>query len=110
MINLVLKNGELVVLELLVAVNLGSASRVLGNEGALAENGNMLLETTLLSEGLDIAHELVAGDALERVADLGLEVAGEINGGFGAAGLDLLALDVLAVCLTGRCQSSSPSD
>lgn len=104
MIDLVLQHQQLIVGELLFAVNFGGARGVLGHQGTLAEDGDVLSEAAVLGKGVDIAHQLVARDALERVADLGLEVAREVNGRLGGeALLDLLGANLLAICLTWGC-------
>ena len=44
---------------------------LLGHEGALAEEGNLVREALLLDKSVNIAHELVVRDALEGVFDPG---------------------------------------
>src|SRR5690606_40066900 len=77
--DLVFEDGQLLLREGLVAVNLGGGSRVLGDEGALAEHGEVLGQAALFGEGLDVAHQLVAGDALEGVDDPGDRKSTRLN-------------------------------
>lgn len=52
---------------------------VLGDERALSEEGNVLGEALFLGPVVDIAHELVIGNALKRVSDFCLEVGRKID-------------------------------
>lgn len=68
----------------------------------------MLGQAAVLGKGLDIAHELVVGDALERVADLGLEISGQIDGALGGEALFELVVADDGLVLTVKkkeCQS-----
>lgn len=77
--DLLLKDLELGWLKLELAVDLGSSSRVLGDESTLLQDVDVLSEAPVLGEGLDIAHELVVGDSCEGIADLGLEVLAHLD-------------------------------
>jgi hypothetical protein len=81
--DLLLKDLELGRLKLELAVNLGSSSRVLGDESTLLQDVDVFGEAPVLGEGLDIAHELVVGYSREGVADLGLEVLAHLDPFFG---------------------------
>lgn len=43
--------------------------RVPRDEGALAQQRQVLHQSLLVGEGLDVAHQLLAGDSLQRVPD-----------------------------------------
>jgi hypothetical protein len=53
----------------LFAIDEMRLGRVLSNQSALFQDRDVVSEATLLSEGLDIAHQLMAGNSSERVAD-----------------------------------------
>lgn len=84
----------------LVAVNFGSISRVLGDEGTLLEHADVFRQPALLGKGLNIAHELRLGDALEGVADPAwLSVSGLLVYAPRGAHLDSRFLDMSALSL-----------
>ena len=78
-VDFVLENLDLEGSELLLTVDVVDGGGVLGDEGTLPEHGKVLLEALGFGEDFDIGHELFPGETLERVADLGLEVLGQVN-------------------------------
>lgn len=78
-VDLVVESVHLLLGELLLAVDQVGLGGVLGDERSLLEDREVLGELMVGAPGLDVVHQLRPGDALERVADLGLEVVGQVD-------------------------------
>lgn len=106
-LDLVLEGELLVVGEGLVAADgvvvvagEGGGDAQLGNEGALAQDGDVVGQAPLLRKGVDIAHELALGDSGQGVGDLGLDVPVDVDCAGRAAALELVGARLgVANCL-----------
>lgn len=105
-LDLVLEDGLLLLGEGLVAADgvvvgagEGGCDTHLGDEGALAQDGDIVGQTLLVGKGVDIAHELALWDPGQGVGDLGLDVAIDIDCAGRGATLKLVSAGLVTDCL-----------
>jgi len=108
--NLVADGKPFVFIEGLIAGDIFVVFRVLGHQGALPQQGNVLDEPLFVGEGLDVGHELLSWDALERILDLGLEVACHVRVGYGAEAPPMLEMGPFDMAPTTPPLDMNPQD
>lgn len=63
---------------------------VLGDQGALLQEVNVLSDALLSSKLLNLGHQLMLGDASKRILNLGLQVVREVAGLDGTSVVDTM--------------------